>query len=217
MLKNIKSKYILKILFSYFDGERKLKLFKYNKNFQNLNGISLINYQLFNGNYFIYEENGLIKEYKYADSDNEKLIFKGEYLNKRRVGKGKEYDDKGNLIFEGEYQNGIKNGNGTEYGNEEDNYFYVKYTGEYSNGERKGKGKEFNCNNKLIFKGEYLNGKRWNGNGYDENRNITYKLKNGSGKVREYDIDGYIIYEKEYLNGKIINSKEYDENGCYYK
>ena len=42
MLNNIKSKYILKILFSYIDEERKLKVIKYNKSLQNLNRISLI-------------------------------------------------------------------------------------------------------------------------------------------------------------------------------
>ena len=34
------------------------------------------------------------------------LIFKGEYLNGRRNGKGKEYHNNGRLIFEGEYLNG---------------------------------------------------------------------------------------------------------------
>ena len=65
MLKNIKSKYIFKVLFSYIDEERKLKVVKYNKNLQIMNGINLINYQLFNENHFIKEENGIIKEYKY--------------------------------------------------------------------------------------------------------------------------------------------------------
>ena len=33
-------------------------------------------------------------------------MYEGEYLNGKRNGKGKEYDEKGNIIFEGEYLNG---------------------------------------------------------------------------------------------------------------
>ena len=45
--------------------------------------------------------NGYIKEY---DHDNiNKLIYEGEYLNGRRHGKGKEFNNKGNIKFEGEY------------------------------------------------------------------------------------------------------------------
>ena len=55
------------------------------------------------------EGKGLINEY---DEYNDELIFKGEYLNGERNGKGKEYY-KGKLIFEGEYLNGKKwNGKG---------------------------------------------------------------------------------------------------------
>ena len=42
------------------------------------------------------------------------LIFEGEYLNGKKNGKGKEYDD-GKLRFEGEYLNGEKNGKRKEY------------------------------------------------------------------------------------------------------
>ena len=41
---------------------------------------------------------------------NTVLIFEGEYLNGERwIGRGKEYDEKGDLIFEGEYLNGERN------------------------------------------------------------------------------------------------------------
>ena len=40
---------------------------------------------------------------------NGKLIFEGEFLNGKRHGKGKEYDELNDkLIFEGEYKNGKK-------------------------------------------------------------------------------------------------------------
>ena len=63
MLKNVKSIYILKKLFSYLDEERKLKLIKYNKNFQKNIEISIINYKCFKGKYIIYKFNGIGKEY----------------------------------------------------------------------------------------------------------------------------------------------------------
>ena len=48
--------------------------------------------------------NGIIKEYY----DENKLKFEGEYLNRKRNGKGKEYDKDGNIMFKGEYLNGKK-------------------------------------------------------------------------------------------------------------
>ena len=47
--------------------------------------------------------------------EKQKEEFKGEYLNGKRNGKGKEYDKFGKLIFEGEYINGERNGKGKEY------------------------------------------------------------------------------------------------------
>ena len=41
------------------------------------------------------------------------LIYKGEYLNGKRNGKGKEYFRR-YLIFDGEYLNGKRNGKGKE-------------------------------------------------------------------------------------------------------
>jgi len=41
MLENIKSSFFTNILFSYLNEEIKLKIIKYNKNFQNLLGINL--------------------------------------------------------------------------------------------------------------------------------------------------------------------------------
>ena len=54
MLKNIKSRYILKLLFSFADEKQKLKLIRYNKGLQKNIDISLINYQYFTGKYIIY-------------------------------------------------------------------------------------------------------------------------------------------------------------------
>ena len=99
MLKNVKSEfYFSKKLFSLFDEGQKLRLIKYSKNLQKNLKISLINYIFFSKRYIIYESKGKGKEYK---SDNDKLLYEGEFLNGERNGKGKEYL-KGELVFEGE-------------------------------------------------------------------------------------------------------------------
>ena len=48
--------------------------------------------------------------------------------------------------------------------------------------------------------------------GYDENGNIIYELKNGKGK--EYNYNGNLIFEGEYINGKRWNGKIFDN--IYY-
>ena len=106
-LSNIKSKYILKNIFSYINKKEKLKLIKYNKELQKILGVNIEDYKKESGKYRIIEKNGKGREYKL---DTNKLIFKGEYLNGERNGKGKEYNSDCNLIFEGEYFNGKRNG-----------------------------------------------------------------------------------------------------------
>ena len=163
----------------------KLKIVKYNKNYQYLLKIKLINYQIFSGKYIEYESKGKVKEY---DSYNGHLIYEGEYLNGKRNGKGKEYNKYGTgvMLFEGNYLNGKRNGEGKLYFDTEE----------------------------LAFKSEYLNGKKWNGKGYDRNGYMVYELKNGNGFVKEYDVN-YIdlVFEGEYKkgekNGKGILSRKY--------
>ena len=46
MLKNVKSSYFIKIIFSFMDEKQKLKLIKYNKRFQENMNISLFNYKI---------------------------------------------------------------------------------------------------------------------------------------------------------------------------
>ena len=56
-------------------------------------------------------KNGKGVEYK-IKKDN-LLVFKGEYLNGKRNGKGREYYDNNNLKYQGEYKEGkIWNGKG---------------------------------------------------------------------------------------------------------
>ena len=111
MVENIKSQYFQKILLSSLNEKTKLDLIKYNKHFQNLMDIKLINYKLYKGKYIVYETKGKGNEY-YC---NGKISYEGEYLNGKRNGKGKEYNEYGELEFEGEYLNGKRNGKGKEY------------------------------------------------------------------------------------------------------
>ena len=126
MLKNIKSSYFIKLLYTFVEEAQKLKLIRYNKSIQKNLDISIINYKLFKD--IIYESNGIGKEYK---GNDDTLIYEGEYLNGKRNGKGKEYygyDEA--LIFEGEYKNRKRNGKGKEY----DEYnCKLKFEGEYLN------------------------------------------------------------------------------------
>ena len=86
MLKNIKSSYFIKILFSYIRDEIKLKLIQYNKNFQKIAEINVVNYKFLSGKYIIYEKCGKIKEFC---GYNDNLIFEGEYSNCKEIGKEK--------------------------------------------------------------------------------------------------------------------------------
>ena len=160
---------------------------------------------IFEGEYLNGERNGKGREYEF-----DILVFQGEYLNGKKYGKGIEFYDNGNIKYEGYYLNGkrwngmmhdkifytvcnIINGKGIikEYDNENN----LIFEGEYFYGLRNGKGKEYNKDRNLIFNGEYLYGKRWNGYGYDANKNIIYELKNGKGKVKEYNMSGTFIFE----------------------
>ena len=53
MWENLKSKYILKIIFSYIYERTKLNIVKYNKTLQNQMNTSLINYKVYLGKYII--------------------------------------------------------------------------------------------------------------------------------------------------------------------
>ena len=182
MNKNIKSSFIKQKILLNIDKKRKMKIFKYNKQIQNLTNIKLIDYRLMSKTFFIYEKNGKVFQFI---SKNNILIYAGEFLNGKKHGKGKEYYNDRESIYEGEFLNG----------------------------KRHGKGKEYYKENKLIFEGEYINDKRWNGNGYDINNEIIYRLKDGNGIVLEYHSNGALKFIGEYLNGeKNGEGKEYNED-----
>ena len=127
------------------------------------------------------------------------MVFKGKYLNGKRTGKGREYNEDGQIIFKGEYLNDLKwNGKGYDSFNNiayelkdgkglvKEYYDFsknLKFECEYLNGQKNGVGKEYNDEGKLIFKGNYINGQ-----------------KNGFGiELNEY---GFVQFAGEYINGK---------------
>ena len=203
-INDIKSSFIIKIIFSLLSEKQKLNMIMYNKELQMKVSININDYKKISGKYKIGGKNGKVKEYII---DTNILIYKGEYLNGKRNGKGKEYNNNGELIFKGEYLNGERNGKGKEYNNNGE----LIFKGKYLNGERNGKGEEYN-NGELKFEGVYFNGKKWNGKGYTFYGNIEYEIKNGNGIVKEYSkntefIGLYLDGErngkgKEYINGK---------------
>ena len=54
-MKNIKSLFFVRIVFSFVEEKQKLKILKYNKSFQKTINISINNYKHFKGKYIIYE------------------------------------------------------------------------------------------------------------------------------------------------------------------
>ena len=117
------------------------------------------------------------------------IIWRWIYLNGKKNGKGKEYNDNGKLLFEGEYLNGKKNGKGKEYGYKED----LLYEGEYLNGKKwNGNGKINNYKGLLKYEIEYKKGKIWNLKQYN-NLKIINVIIEGKGLITECDNNNEII------------------------
>ena len=185
-MKEIKSSYFITKIFDFINEKRKLDIVKYNKNYQNLLDLDIINYRTLSGRFIVKEENGIIKEY---DDINYNIIYEGEYLNGKRHGKGKEYEE---FLFK-----------------------YLLFEGEYKNGKRY-KGKEYYRDGNIKYEGEYLNGKIWTGKVYDKGENIISEINQGKGYIREMknEYGFYFIFEGYYLNGERNGEgKEYNDDG----
>ena len=107
-----------------------------------------------------------------------------------------EYDSKGDLLFKGDYLEGKRSGKGKEYQNGK-----LMFQGNYTYGIRNGRGREYFDNLRLKFEGDYLNGIIWNGKGYDYQGIEVFEIKNGNGYLKEFTYKGNLIFEGEYLNG----------------
>ena len=75
IIKTIKSKYIIKYIFSYLYENKKLELIKYNKKCQKILKIDINYYKEISGKFIEGERNGKGKEY----NDDYRLLFEGEY------------------------------------------------------------------------------------------------------------------------------------------
>ena len=173
----------------YLNGERNGKGEEYDYGDKLIFEGEFLNGKKWNGKgYDIYElknGKGYAKEYKYG-----KLSFEGEYLNRERNGKGKEYNQLGRLLFIGEYLNGKRHGKGKEY-----DY----YTGE------------------LKFEGEYIYGCRIKGkeyfNYFDHNQKseyfnpLIYKEQFFNKESLNVKDNNRIIFEGECLNNIRLNGK----------
>ena len=82
-LQDIKSSYVVKIIFLYLYQKQKLNLIIYNKQLQKIFGIDLNILKEISGKYKIGEKTGKGKEY---DLYTDKLIFEGNYLNGKKNG-----------------------------------------------------------------------------------------------------------------------------------
>ena len=230
MLENIKSVFFIKFLFGSINDKRILELIKYNKKFQNILDIKLINYKLFSDCYIIFEKNGKGKEYYLH---NEELKFEGEYLNGKRNWKGKEYNSIGKLIYDGDYLNGKRHGFGIEYFNIKD----LAFKGEFKDN-KKWNGKVYDINN-INFTNNNNIFIIYDVKGLDNNEEMfECELKDGKGICKIYKSSsllfkveykngelsgkgtvyypnntGKILFEGEYLNDKKWNGKGYDING----
>ena len=102
MWRKIKSIFILKKIFINVENSKKLNIIIYNKKIKRKLGLNTIDYIRLSGKYRV-EENGKIKDYSSYDH---RLLFEGQYANRKRNGEGKEFDEEGNIIFEGEYLDG---------------------------------------------------------------------------------------------------------------
>ena len=203
-LRNVKSNYIFKLIFSFLEEKEKLNILKYNKLYQKQCSKTIDDYKNISGRYKKDGINGLGSEYLL----NKKiLIFKGEYLNGKRSGYGREFENH-KMIFEGNYLNGKRNGQGKEYIDRE-----LIFEGNYLNGKRNGKGKKYYNDGVLKFEGIYLDGKKWNGKMFGKNCKEVSELKNGKARITKYYENGELKFEGEYLNGKKNGKgKEYEFN-----
>ena len=184
------------------------------------NGI-FIGYSKYTGHKNLEEEylngkkNGKVKHYIGSN-----LLFDGNYLNDVLLigyyynlygnnGKMVMHNEKGELLFEGEFKNLQKNGTGKEYKDGK-----LIFEGIYLDGEKNGLGIEYYIDQKIKFDGEFKKGKKWNGKGYNKDRECICEIKDGKGIGKELNDKGNLIFEGEYINGE-KNGKIFDyyDNG----
>ena len=86
-IRDVKSSYILKIIFSFLSEKLRLDMIMHNKELQNMFNVYIENYKKLSGKYKIGGKNGNGREYIINTNI---LIFEGKYLDGKKNGKGKE-------------------------------------------------------------------------------------------------------------------------------
>ena len=102
---NIRSKYILKRIFDLLTNKKFLYLIRYNKVMQEKTEINIENYKKEGNRIKIGGTNGYGKEYRLNTNI---ILFEGEYFNKEKNGRGREYYENGLIKFDGVYFKGKK-------------------------------------------------------------------------------------------------------------
>ena len=92
LIKAVKSRFNIKLIFSFLEQKLKQEIIRYNKKYQNLFNINIDDYKKNCKIIRIIEKNGFGKEYTL---DKNRLIFEGEFKNGKKNGKGTEYFEDG--------------------------------------------------------------------------------------------------------------------------
>ena len=156
-------------------------MINYNKQYQNKLNLDIEYYKEVSRKYKIIKKSGEGKEYKLYLN---KKIFEGEYLNRKRNGRGKEYYENGKLKYEVEYLNG-KRWKGKGYNIDNEIILEIE----------NGKGKEYYFDGKLKFEVEFRNERVWIGKRYNYFVREQFEFKDRKGYINEYNDKGLLIYE----------------------
>ena len=91
----IESKFLLRKIFSNVNIRQKLELLNFNYPLQKKIGINIEDYKQMSGKYKI-DKDGISKVYILG---TDILIYEGGYLNGKKNGNSKQYDDNGTMVF----------------------------------------------------------------------------------------------------------------------
>ncbi len=152
----------------------------------------------------------------YFDKEkNEKIKYKGGYIDNKYEGRGILYAYSGKIEYNGYFSNNEYNGFGNKY-----DYYDEKleYEGFFTNGKKNGKGILYYYNSQQIyFNGIFDMDNYIEGILYDPNGNIIYegiftnnRPKEGK-KLKLYNTHGNLYYEGDLLSG------QYNGNGTLYE
>ena len=137
----------------------------------------------------------------YADKNKTVPLYAGRLEKGKLQGKGEAYDENGNLIYRGDFEEGKRTGKGICWVDGD-----IIYDGELVDGVYQGFGKRYK-NGSLVYTGEFDAGKyQGAGKLFDASGQRSYEgsfeknIPEGQGK--SYDKTGRLIYEGSYVSGK---------------